>query len=54
MSRRLIKKLDMLMIVDLDEGDANIAAVLLGERVGLVKAQKIMPERNRLRRSETK
>ncbi len=44
-----LKQLDMLMVIDLDEGDANIFAVFLSQRVLFVETKKIVPERDGLR-----
>jgi hypothetical protein len=38
------------MVVNLDEGNANIVAVLFRERVLLFETQEVMPERDCLRK----
>src|SRR5882757_6871205 len=50
MSGRFIEQLNVLMVVDLDKGNASLFAVLLREAVRLVEAKKVMPERDRLRK----
>jgi hypothetical protein len=46
----LIEELNVLMVVDLDEGDANVFAVFLGEGILLVETKKVVPERDGLRK----
>jgi hypothetical protein len=44
MRRRLVEKLDVLVVVDLDKGDANLACPRLLEVVALVEAEQVVPE----------
>src|SRR5665213_2636978 len=48
--RWLVEELDVLVIVDLDEGDADVLAVLFRKRIGLIVSKEVVPEGNRLRK----
>jgi hypothetical protein len=48
MSRRFIEKFNVLMVIDLDEGNPNVCAVLFGEGVLLIEAEEVMSERDGL------
>jgi len=44
MCRRLVEEFDVLMVVNLDEGDANVLSVWLVEGISDVVAEEVMPE----------
>jgi hypothetical protein len=44
MGRRLVEKLDVLMVVNFDEGDTDLAGPQLLEVVALVETEQIVPE----------